>query len=165
MQPSKKPLALLSDEKKAKLALLIKAFNLDTTEVVIGKGSNMGHWVKNQHSGEWNVLRDTHGDLLWPDTQLQTPNRPVVETSLAEKPKCKFNPEAYVSFISDPDKARYQVKEVKEQPFGRTGFWCKLVDMYGHAAFSKLIESAELEACPLVGEIIGSGRTETITVY
>lgn len=163
---SKKPLAHWPDEKKEKLAMLIKRFNLDVEEVIVRQGPNTGHWVKNIYSGEWKVLRDKKGNLLWPKDGHKAPRNPLVIVAPTDtKPKCRFNLDEYVSFKNDPDKVRYQVKEVKSQPFGRTGFWLKLVDKYGLAAFNKLIESAELEPCPIVGEIYGSGRRETITIY
>lgn len=159
-----KPLANLSDEKKEKLLLLAKRFNLDMTDVVIKSGPNMGHWVKNTQ-GHWVVLKDKFGVLLWPNEQRQEPGNSSQAVTVSNKPKCAFSVDGYVCFINDPLRQRYQIKEIIEQDFGRTGYWCKLVDMYGSPAFRKSIESAELEPCHLTGEIYGNGQIKTISVY
>lgn len=151
-----KPLGELPDDKKAKLAALIKKFDLSPTSVVISKGPNTGHWVR-KPDNSWVVLKDMHGRLIWPDGYDFNTTPPGLPDGDGQNPGkqntpvkpakrvCRFREGQRVTVKGVDHKYGFTIKQINDAGYGRTGFWAQLVYHGTELKYPRPVETADLE--------------------
>jgi hypothetical protein len=146
MADKKKPLDHLSDEKKAKLRDLVKRFGLDMTDLVIRKGPNMGHWVKNP-DGDWKVIKDCFGNLMWPGEEAEGRKAEFKKADPGNAPvvaKCNISVNMVVTIKDHHLKNKFDVYDVFKTSYGRTGYWARLKYHGTEIKHPQPIETAQL---------------------